>query len=114
MFVPLVTPISQRLYRRKGGGGGGKGGGGDGGGDDGGGSSSGSSGSGSTSGRSSGTPESVPLTGSAATGGKTSAVAYGSGGFPEQTIPQGQFFAGRSQGGGVRSEVFGTRYVQRE
>lgn len=105
MFVPFITPVSQRLWRRKGGGakgggGGAKGGGGDG---DSGGSSGGSS---SSSGKAKGTQSSVPISG--ATNGKRSAVSYGPGGGKVTTIPQGQPFAGRSSGGGTRNQVYGS------
>jgi len=110
MFIPFITaPNPKRLYRRKGGGGGGKGGGG-------GGSSTGkSSGSSSTGGSTSGGSSSssspktktVPLTSSTASG-KSSAVAYGSGGGKPITIPTGQIFAGRSAGGGLRNQIYGT------
>ncbi|KAI0942057.1 hypothetical protein AcV7_002590 [Taiwanofungus camphoratus] len=100
MYVPILTPLGQQLYPRKGGGGHG-GGGGKGGGEGGGksGSSSGSSGS-------KGAPRSVSIPGS--TGGKQTAVSYGGGGGRVTTIPAGQVFAGRSSGGGTRNEVFGT------
>ena len=121
MYVPGVTePSAQRLYRRKGGGGGGKGGGGKSG-------SSGRSGSSSSSGnnRNSGSKSSsgssgstgsvgtrgstVPVSG--ATNGRTTAVAYGSGTTKVVTIPQGQPFAGRTSGGATRGSVYGNRCV---
>lgn len=86
----------QELYPRKGAKGGGSSGG------KGGGSSSGSKG-----GSSSGATKNVPVSGS--TGGRSVAQAYGSGGGKVSTIPSGQLFAGRSLGGGTRSQVFGTR-----
>ncbi|KZT69983.1 hypothetical protein DAEQUDRAFT_725969 [Daedalea quercina L-15889] len=95
----------QELYPRKGAGG--KGGHSSGDGD--GSSSSSSSSDGSSSGKSgsSAKTKSVPISG--ATGGRTTAEAYGAGGGAVSTIPAGQLFAGRSVGGGARSQVFGTR-----
>ncbi|KAG9310001.1 hypothetical protein JVU11DRAFT_10035 [Chiua virens] len=133
MFLPFVTQNSQRLGRRKGGGGGGKGGGSSGSGGKSGGKSTGSSGgksstgtstgSGSSGGKSSsgssgksggtstpsgGKTSTVPLTSSTA-GGKNTATAYGSGGGSVTVIPSGQMFGGRSAGGGMRSQIFGSR-----
>ncbi|OCH95659.1 hypothetical protein OBBRIDRAFT_496265 [Obba rivulosa] len=66
--------------------------------------SSGSSGKSSSSGRS----PSVPLTG--ATGSKKyQYAAYSSGGGSTTTIPAGQPFAGRIQGGGMRTTIYGSR-----
>jgi len=97
MFVPFISERSKdnlkRLYRRKGGGGGGKGGGGGGGKSSGGGSSS--SGGGRSSSVSSG-------------GSSHNSKAYGPGGGAVSTIPGGQAFAGRTQGGGTRGQVYGT------
>jgi hypothetical protein len=42
--------------------------------------------------------------------GKKVATSYGSGGGKPITIPRGQLFAGRTAGGGTRSEVYGNRY----
>ncbi|KAI9569797.1 hypothetical protein HD554DRAFT_2087454 [Boletus coccyginus] len=81
---------SSHLDRRKGGGGT---------------STTSKSGSGSSS---AGKTSTVPLSTSTASG-KTSATAYGSGGGSTIIIPAGQLFAGRSAGGGTRSEVVGTR-----
>lgn len=107
MFVPFITPLSQRLWRRKGGGAKGSGGGAkSGGGDEDGGGSGGGSSSGSSSGKAKGTQSSVPISG--ATNGKRSAVSYGPGGGKVTTIPQGQPFAGRSSGGGTRNQVYGS------
>lgn len=113
MFVPFITSRnSQPLYRRKGGGGKGGSKGGSSGSDSGG--SSGSSGS---KGGSSGTTSSAgkgsvnkPVSGSTGGTSRTSS-AYGSGGGSPVTIPSGQLFAGRTSGGGTRSQVFGTRQV---
>ncbi|KAI0692893.1 hypothetical protein BC835DRAFT_1306962 [Cytidiella melzeri] len=97
MYVPFVTANVERLYKRKGGGGKGKGGG-----------ASSSSGGSSEGGSSSGSKVSSPVTGS--TGGRhTTATTYGSGGGKSSTIPSGQLFAGRTEGGGTRSQVFGTQ-----
>lgn len=92
MFVPFFSKRSERsLVRRKGGGGKGAGGGGKSG-----------SGGGTGAGRSS------PISSS---GSSKSATSYGAGGGKVTTIPSGQLFAGRTSGGGTRSEVFGNRYV---
>ncbi|KIJ11681.1 hypothetical protein PAXINDRAFT_171634 [Paxillus involutus ATCC 200175] len=118
MFIPLVTPMLQSIERRKGGGGGakstsgGKSTGGSptsskGGSTTGSGSSTTNSGSSGTKSGSSGKPTSVPLPASTASG-KKSATAYGYGGGPSITIPVGQFFSGRTAGGGTRLQVFGT------
>lgn len=96
MYVPFFSEPSKdrlrRLYRRKGGGGGGKGGGG--------GAKGGSAGGGS-----SGGGRSSPINSG---GSSRPATAYGPGGGRATTIPGGQFFAGRTSGGGTRSQVFGT------
>ncbi|KAA1475007.1 hypothetical protein DENSPDRAFT_841707 [Dentipellis sp. KUC8613] len=101
MRVPLITRDPKELGRRKGGGGGGKGGGGSSGGKSGGGTSggTGSGGVGSSGSR-------VPV--SSLPAGKSGATAYGGGGGKPVTIPSGQAFAGRSAGGGTRSDVYGT------
>ena len=118
MFIPFVTsrPKSKRIERRKGGGGGGKSSGSSSTGGSGSSTSSSKSGSGTTSSGSgtstsgSGKTTTVPLSTSTA-GGKSSASAYGSGGGSTIVIPSGQLFAGRSAGGGSRSQVLGTRWV---
>ncbi|KAK0217820.1 hypothetical protein IW262DRAFT_1560153 [Armillaria fumosa] len=113
MYVPLIsTPRSEprKLYRRKGGGGGGgKGGGG--GGKSGGGSKSGGggkSGGGSKSGGSgpSSSPQRVQPINTGGSSKKSS--SYGGGEGSSSTIPSGQIFAGRPQGGATRSQVYGT------
>ncbi|KAJ3565473.1 hypothetical protein NP233_g7608 [Leucocoprinus birnbaumii] len=101
VFVPGISQRKRNLERRKGGGGGGRGGGG--------GSSGGrggSSGSGGSSGGSLGAGRTSPISsgGTSRTSSSTSA-----GGGPRTTIPQGQLFAGRSQGGGTRDQVYGNR-----
>jgi hypothetical protein len=91
MFVPFFSKRSERsLIRRKGGGGKGAGGG-----------KSGSGGS-------TGAGRSSPISSS---GSSKSATSYGAGGGKVTTIPSGQLFAGRTSGGGTRSEVFGNRFV---
>ncbi|EMD33694.1 hypothetical protein CERSUDRAFT_107993 [Gelatoporia subvermispora B] len=104
MFIPLLTPRNE-LVARKGGGGG-----------------HGSSSSGHSSGHSEGSSakssssktssasgqRSVPLSG--ATGGKSTAEAYGPGGGRAATIPVGQPFGGRTAGGGTRAQVYGSSY----
>lgn len=116
MKIPIISLTgakSSTLLKRKGGGGHGSGGGDSGGGSSGGrgsgtgssgGSSSGSGSSGSGGGRS---PVSIGSGGT--TGGRTSATPYGNGGGKQITVPSGQPFAGRTEGGGSRSQVFGTR-----
>lgn len=42
-------------------------------------------------------------------GSSRSATSYGSGGGKASTIPSGQIFAGRIEGGGTRDQVFGSR-----
>ncbi|KAH8110029.1 hypothetical protein DFH11DRAFT_825417 [Phellopilus nigrolimitatus] len=108
MRIPLFSSASEKkVYRRKGGGGGRSGGGG---GSGSGGSRGGSSGSSSGSGgASSGARAPVSIGSGSSSGGKTSAISYGSGGGRVATIPSGQLFSGRSQGGGTRGEVFGSR-----
>ncbi|KAF9484644.1 hypothetical protein BDN70DRAFT_989357 [Pholiota conissans] len=96
MFVPFFTKRSEDnkpLYRRKGGGG-------KGGGSSGGAKSSGGGGGGGGSARSSSISSG---------GGSKSATSYGGGGGRAITIPSGQPFAGRSAGGGTRSQVAGTQ-----
>ncbi|KAJ7761500.1 hypothetical protein DFH07DRAFT_815202 [Mycena maculata] len=90
MFVPFLT---RRLEKRRGksGGDGGEGGGGKG---------------GTSEGGSDTTSRTDPITTS---GTSKSATSYGSGGGKPVTIPAGQLFAGRSAGGGIRAQVFGTR-----
>ncbi|KAL5522928.1 hypothetical protein ACEPAF_1195 [Sanghuangporus sanghuang] len=104
MFIPFISKASSKRaryrYRRKGGGGGGRGGGGS----SSGGSRGGSSGSSSSSGRSP-----VSIGSGSTTGGRTSARPYGNGGGSVTTIPAGQLFAGRTQGGGTRNDIYGTR-----
>lgn len=101
MRIPLITsPRYQDIARRKGGGGGGKGGSTSGKGSGAKGGSSGSTSAGKTS--------NVPISGSSASG-KSIAIAYGNGGGTPKTISTGQFFAGRSAGGGTRAQMYGTR-----
>jgi len=92
MFVPFFTPKRQ-LSKRKGGG---KSGGGAKGGGSAGGAGSAEGGTGRSS--------SVSTSGSSKT-----AQSYGGGGGRVVTIPSGQPFAGRSEGGGTRSQIFGTQ-----
>src|SRR5258705_9117323 len=99
MHIPFISS-SRRLFKRKGGGGGGKGGG-----SSGKGSSIGKSSS--SSGKSSGT-SSMSKT-SSISKGKTS--TYDSGSSSPRIIPTGPF-AGRTEGGGSRAQIFGTRSVQ--
>ncbi|KAF6763879.1 hypothetical protein DFP72DRAFT_873661, partial [Ephemerocybe angulata] len=99
VFVPLISSPSierQKLWRRKGGGGGGKGGGGGGGG-----GKSGGSGGSSGGGRSAGTISS----GGTSRGASTS----GAGTRSVSNIPSGSLFAGRTVGGGTRTDVYGSR-----
>jgi hypothetical protein len=124
----------QNIERRKGGGGGGRGGGGSssgGGGGVKGGSGGGTSSSGggrSSSGENSGTrggsnsgtggtgsqsrPNNRPRPPSSVnTGGSSRSASTGSnGGGAKSTIPAGSPFAGREQGGGTRSNIYGTPY----
>ena len=101
MFIPLLLKRSPK--------------GGRGGSSSGRGGSSGSSGSGGgrggrgSSGSSSSSAHSVPLP--KAVSGRSSATAYGEGSKQVSTIPQGQLFAGRTEGGGLHEEIYGTRYV---
>lgn len=106
MFIPGLTPRSPKkgVYPRRGGGGGGKGGGGGGSSSKGGSGSSGGSSSGSA-----GKQGTVPVSG--ATGGRSSAVAYGGGGGKAITLPAGQPFAGRTAGGATRAQVYGSACV---
>ncbi|KAJ7863080.1 hypothetical protein B0H14DRAFT_2739233 [Mycena olivaceomarginata] len=53
-----------------------------------------------------GTSRSSPVT---TPGGSKSATSYGAGGGTPAIIPSGQLFAGRSEGGGTRGQIFGTR-----
>ncbi|KAF9052011.1 hypothetical protein BJ165DRAFT_1401437 [Panaeolus papilionaceus] len=109
MFVPFISSRSsssktRNLERRKGGGGGGKGGGGGGGKSSSGGgkSSGGSKGSSSGGSSSSGRPSKSGTTSTySGTGTRIPPVAV---------IPAGQPFAGRTQGGAGRAQVFGSRY----
>ncbi|KAJ6585019.1 hypothetical protein B0H19DRAFT_860845, partial [Mycena capillaripes] len=93
MFVPFLSKRKQLSRRR----GGGKSGGSKGGGEEGGGAGGGGTG---------GTSRSTPISTS---GSSKSATSYGSGGGPAITIPSGQLFSGRNEGGGTRAQVFGTR-----
>ncbi|KIY53261.1 hypothetical protein FISHEDRAFT_33607 [Fistulina hepatica ATCC 64428] len=108
MFIPfLSTGISRsndRLYRRKGGG---KSGG-----------KSGSSSKGSSSSSSKGSSSSGSSKGSSGTvrsssisaGGTTKAAkSYSYGSSKVTTIPSGQLFSGRTEGGGTRPQVYGTQ-----
>ncbi|KAF8197478.1 hypothetical protein BJ912DRAFT_1055883 [Pholiota molesta] len=63
-------------------------------------------GGGSSSGGSSGTARSSSIS---SAGTSKAATSYGGGGGRAITIPSGQLFAGRSAGGGTRSEVTGTQ-----
>ncbi|CAL1698963.1 unnamed protein product [Somion occarium] len=102
MYVPGLSPLGQRLFPRKGGGGKGGGGGG-------GGKSGGSSGSKGSSGGSSGASRTpVSVSGKSPKSGST-VSAYGAGGGAISKIPSGQAFAGRSVGGGSRDQVYGSR-----
>ncbi|KAK7447381.1 hypothetical protein VKT23_014091 [Stygiomarasmius scandens] len=102
MFVPFIsskysTSRKRRdLERRKGGGGGGRGGGGSSGG-------GGRVGSGTSVGGGGGRSSSVSAGGSSRT-----ATSSGNGGGPQSSIPSGSLFAGRTQGGGTRNQVYGT------
>ncbi|KAF7764084.1 hypothetical protein Agabi119p4_8621 [Agaricus bisporus var. burnettii] len=98
VFIPGISKRNRKLERRKGGGGGGRGGGG-------GGSSGGRGGGGGGSGGSGGgRPGSISSGGA---GRSTSSRSFG-GGSPS-TIPRGQPFAGRQQGGGNRNQIYGSR-----
>ncbi|KAK0475410.1 hypothetical protein IW261DRAFT_1422244 [Armillaria novae-zelandiae] len=92
MYVPFISQRARKVFRRKGGGKGGSSGGG---------KSSGSSGS-----TSSGSTRSQSVSSS---GSSKQATSYGNGGGLVSTIPSGQLFAGRQQGGGTRDQVMGTR-----
>lgn len=93
MRIPLIASHRyQDVGRRKGGGGGGKGGGS---------GKGGSTGSG-------GKTLKVPITGGSASG-KSTATAYGYGGGKPKTIPAGQLFGGRTAGGAIRPQIYGTR-----
>jgi len=104
MFVPLISTAERRtLVRRKGGGA--KGGGGAG--KSGSGGTSKGSGSGSGSDGSSG---GISKTSSISSSGASKSVtSYGAGGGKVITIPSGELFSGRSEGGGTRNEVLGTK-----
>ncbi|KAJ7185213.1 hypothetical protein C8R46DRAFT_1059782 [Mycena filopes] len=95
MFVPFLTPTKQLSRRR----GGGKSGGGG----ESGGSSGGAKGGGVSEGGG-GTSRSSPVSGTS-----KSATSYGAGGGSPVAIPAGQPFSGRMEGGGLRTQVFGTR-----
>jgi len=71
------------------------------------------SGSGGTSGSGSGGSASGAHRSSSisSSGSSKSATSYGGGGGKSMTIPSGQLFAGRTFGGGTRSEVYGNRFV---
>jgi len=84
VFIPGIS--QKKLERRKGGGGGGRG-------------SRGSSGGGNG-----GRTSPILSGGTSRTSSSTS-----SGGGPRTTIPQGQIFSGRTQGGGTRSDIYGNR-----
>lgn len=101
MFIPFITPLSQRLYPRKGGGA--KGGGAKGG--------SGTTSKGGGSGTGGGGSSSKTSVSGSVPGNSKTATAYGGGGGKTTVIPSGQIFAGRTSGGGTRSQVFGTRSV---
>ncbi|KAJ6533237.1 hypothetical protein B0H19DRAFT_1214042 [Mycena capillaripes] len=99
MFVPFFSKPVARLSRRRGWGGGGKSG-------SGGGGKAGSSSSSSSSSGKSGSSKSSSIS----SGGTTKTVStYGNGGGKAITIPAGQPFAGRTQGGATRSQIWGTR-----
>lgn len=94
VFIPGISQKKPlKLERRKGGGGGGRGS-----------RSSGSSSSGSSKSSSGGRTSPVTIGSTSRTSSSTS-----SGGGPLSTIPQGQFFSGRAQGGGTRSNIYGNR-----
>ncbi|KAJ6586465.1 hypothetical protein DFH09DRAFT_910764 [Mycena vulgaris] len=107
MFVPFLTPCpksSSRLSRRRGGG-------------KSGGSTSSSAGKGGSSSSSSSAGKGSSSTGGKSTGstgssssstGKT-ITGYNKGGGKLSTIPSGQLFSGRSQGGATRNQVWGSR-----
>ncbi|CAK5272050.1 unnamed protein product [Mycena citricolor] len=104
MFIPYLTPRSPQK-----GGGGAKGGGSSS-------SSSSSGGKGSSSSSSSGTGKGTSSSSSSgktspisSSGGARSATTYNFGGGKSSTIPSGQTFAGRSQGGANRNQIWGTR-----
>ena len=107
MYVPFATPLGQRLYPRKGGGG--KGSSGKGSTSKSGTSSTKGSTKGSTSKPSSSKKSPLSITGSTGGGKAKKASPFGRGGGKVSTIPSGQPFAGRTQGGGTRDQVFGSR-----
>lgn len=94
------THLGISLRKRKGGGGGG---GGRGGGSSHNSSSGGGKGKGTTNGGSTTNPKPMSA------GSSHSATPYGPGGGKPSIIPAGQLFAGRSVGGGTRTQVFGKR-----
>lgn len=96
---PVHSRVRRKHYRREGRGGGGDGGGSHG--DDGGDGQDGKDGS-------KGTNKETDVPVSGATDGAHDAVAYGPGGSKAKVIPEGDPFAGRESGGGVRGEVYGT------
>ncbi|KAJ7644159.1 hypothetical protein FB45DRAFT_289713 [Roridomyces roridus] len=102
MYVPFLT--KRRGGGKSGGGGGDAGGGGT---SSGGKGSTGSEPGGSTgTGAGAGARTNEPIT---ASGSSRTATSYGNGGGKIITIPSGQLFQGRMEGGGTRAEVFGTR-----
>ncbi|KAG7442542.1 uncharacterized protein BT62DRAFT_982442 [Guyanagaster necrorhizus] len=94
MYVPFISQPPRKIYRRKGGG-----------------KNSSSRGTRKTSTSSSGSRSSGSTrTQSISTSGTSKqATSYGKGGGAVSTIPSGQLFAGRTQGGGTRDQVVGTR-----
>ena len=94
-----VSPRAQYTHDRRKGGGGGHGGGGHG-------NDGGEGHGGEASRKDTSKEKNVPVSG--ATDGARDAVAYGPGGGKAKTLPEGEPFAGRKSGGGVRSEVYGT------
>lgn len=62
-------------------------------------------------GKSGGKTSKVPLKGGSVSNGKKSATSYGAGGGRSAPISLGQPFAGRTAGGGGRSQVYGSRYA---
>ncbi|KAF5344379.1 hypothetical protein D9758_013236 [Tetrapyrgos nigripes] len=102
MYVPFITTTwsatgsNKVLGKRKGGGGGGRSSGGR--------SSSSSGKSSGSSGKSGGRSSSSTIF-----GGSRTSRPYGNGGGKPTVVPAGQPFSGRSVGGGMRSQVFGSR-----
>ncbi|KAK7685532.1 hypothetical protein QCA50_011399 [Cerrena zonata] len=114
MYVPGISIPRQRIFPRKGGGAKGGGGGGKSGGGSrsGGSSSKGSSSSSSSKGGSSSSSghSSAPVSVSGKSPKSGSTVSsFSNGGGRISTIPAGAAFAGRSQGGGSRADVYGSR-----